>query len=261
MNKGITLSLTRARSLAALLASALLFVGLSWTAHVEAQGGAPSVQARSEPHLGWFLTTGDGMTLYTYRRDTPGTSTCTGSCARNFPPYLVNGEPIIPPELTGVFGVVVRADGNRQLTYNGWPLYRWRNDRAPGDVFGQGQSGLWNVANLSPTVQIRTHPQLGTILTGPTGMTLYTFAHETATFACEDGCAENWPPLLIAFEPVAPAGLPGQLGVVQRRPGEHRGARLQVSYQGQPLYYWSRDQRPGDAFGEGIGGIWRVARP
>ena len=110
-----------------------------------------------------------------------------------------------------------------------------------------------------PTVQVRSHAELGEILVGPNGMTLYTFVRDEAGISsCMADCAANWPPLVIEREPVAPVGLKGQLGSIRRSRPDFR---LQVTYDGQPMYYWSRDQAPGDATGHGVGDVWFVARP
>ena len=37
--------------------------------------------------------------------------------------------------------------------------------------------------------------------------------------------------------------------------------RTQWAYKGKPLYYWVKDQKPGDRTGDGFNGAWRVARP
>ncbi|HZI44358.1 MAG TPA: hypothetical protein VFD53_04000, partial [Ilumatobacter sp.] len=34
-----------------------------------------------------------------------------------------------------------------QATYNGWPLYFFAGDDAPGDTNGQGQGGVWYVVD------------------------------------------------------------------------------------------------------------------
>ncbi|WP_081617699.1 hypothetical protein [Amycolatopsis methanolica] len=47
--------------------------------------------------------------------------------------------------MTRLAGVLVRPDGVRQLTLGGWPLYRYVNDTAPGQVNGQGVDGTWFV--------------------------------------------------------------------------------------------------------------------
>lgn len=121
-----------------------------------------------------------------------------------------------------------------------------------------------------PTVQIVDHPELGPLLVGPEGFTLYTFGNDRIDeLACTGGCAVNFPPLLldaalVANGPIAPEGLTGELGTITRGPDEEAGLEtqvVQVTYNGQPLYYWSRDKEPGDATGHGIGERWYVARP
>jgi predicted lipoprotein with Yx(FWY)xxD motif len=117
-------------------------------------------------------------------------------------------------------------------------------------------------AQTQTTVQI-TDSALGDILVGPNGMTLYTFANdEPGASSCTGGCAINWPPLAFTGELVSPPGLPGELDTIVRPPDEETGERiLQVTYNGQPLYYWSRDEAPGDTTGQGIGDLWLVAKP
>ncbi|MFD0447742.1 hypothetical protein ACFQ10_43930 [Streptomyces indonesiensis] len=41
-------------------------------------------------------------------------------------------------------GSVTRADGTKQLTLAGWPVYRFAGDNKPGDTKGQGVGGTWN---------------------------------------------------------------------------------------------------------------------
>ena len=32
------------------------------------------------------------------------------------------------------------------------------------------------------------------------------------------------------------------------------------AYQGQPLYYWIKDKKPGDTTGDGVGSVWHVVK-
>ena len=90
---------------------------------------------------------------------------------------------------------------------------------------------------------------------GPTGMTLYTFARDTegsGKSACNGPCATNWPPLM-APDSAKPMGA---YTVVTRDDG-----KKQWAYKGWPLYYWVKDTKAGDSTGDGVTGVWKIARP
>jgi predicted lipoprotein with Yx(FWY)xxD motif len=48
-----------------------------------------------------------------------------------------------------LLGTITRDDGAMQVTYNGWPLYYFADDTAPGDANGQGLGDVWFL--VSPT--------------------------------------------------------------------------------------------------------------
>lgn len=92
-------------------------------------------------------------------------------------------------------------------------------------------------------------------LVGPNQMTLYMFDRDMAgsgKSVCNGGCATNWPPLMAP----ASAQAIGHWSVVTRDDGSKQWA-----YQGKPLYYWAKDSKPGDATGDGMGGVWHMAKP
>lgn len=98
--------------------------------------------------LGTYLIAYNGMTVYTYSKDTTSASTCYGTCATNWPPYLVGAEDNIQQLKAGVNGKVnttIRTDGGIQMTYNGHPLYFYIQDKASGDTKGQNVGGVWFV--------------------------------------------------------------------------------------------------------------------
>ena len=114
---------------------------------VVAQGTTTTVAVAESADLGSYLTDGAGMTLYLFTKDTQGTtsSACTGQCLATWPPAIAGAE---LPKVTGVTGKVASidtADGRRQLTLSGWPLYYIANDSAPGAVLGQGVGNVWYV--------------------------------------------------------------------------------------------------------------------
>lgn len=82
-----------------------------------------------------------GMTLYTYGRDTRGASTCYGVCERLWPPLFAS----LDDQPMGDFTVVERLDGGLQWAYLGEPLYYWANDDRPGDVTGDNVNDVWFV--------------------------------------------------------------------------------------------------------------------
>jgi predicted lipoprotein with Yx(FWY)xxD motif len=95
--------------------------------------------------LGSVLTGPTGMTLYAFMPDTSTTSACTGNCAAAWPP-LTGDLPTIGAGLdASKFGSLSRADGTKQITFNGHPLYFFGGDKAAGDTNGQGLSGKWYV--------------------------------------------------------------------------------------------------------------------
>jgi predicted lipoprotein with Yx(FWY)xxD motif len=100
--------------------------------------------------LGTYLTAYNGMTLYTYTKDTKGVSNCSGTCATNWPPYTVAspGDIHVPATITATIGTITRADGSLQVTYNGMPLYFWKSDTKIGDTTGQGVGGVWYVVKI-----------------------------------------------------------------------------------------------------------------
>jgi predicted lipoprotein with Yx(FWY)xxD motif len=100
------------------------------------------------------LTDEKGMTLYYYTPDKGGKVTCTGQCAALWPPLAPSSGSSKPTGGQGVTAPLATAPnpaGGTVVTYNGWPLYTWVKDKAPGDTTGQGVQGVWFVA--TPNVQ------------------------------------------------------------------------------------------------------------
>jgi predicted lipoprotein with Yx(FWY)xxD motif len=104
-----------------------------------------------DPTLGAFLTGANGMTLYVFSKDTPDTSTCTGTCATTWPPLTVgSAAPVAGPSgASGAITIITRPDGTMQVAYDRRPLYYYSGDSAMGDANGQGKGGVWFVAALT----------------------------------------------------------------------------------------------------------------
>jgi predicted lipoprotein with Yx(FWY)xxD motif len=96
--------------------------------------------------LGEIVVDGDGRTVYMFDSDTQGgdASTCEGQCATNWPAVTSDSDsPEVDASVTGEVGTITGVDGSTQLTLNGWPLYYFAGDSAPGDTNGQGVNGVW----------------------------------------------------------------------------------------------------------------------
>jgi predicted lipoprotein with Yx(FWY)xxD motif len=89
------------------------------------------------------LVAPNGMTLYTFDKDTAGSgkSTCNGPCAALWPPLTAgaNDQP------TGAYSVVTRDDGSRQWAYKGKPVYFYKPDTKAGDRTGDNFRDVWHI--------------------------------------------------------------------------------------------------------------------
>jgi predicted lipoprotein with Yx(FWY)xxD motif len=109
--------------------------------------------------VGTVLTTSKGLTLYRYTVDPTGKATCTGPCAKVWPPVLVpKGEKIKAPHGLKGFSAIRLSNGKRQLEFHGQALYRFAGDKHKGSAAGQGVEGTWfaevasnRVTTASPT--------------------------------------------------------------------------------------------------------------
>jgi len=92
-------------------------------------------------HAEGVATDANGMTLYTFDKDTAGTSTCYDACAANWPPYLVQEGATMGEGWTQV----QRTDGTMQWAVGGKPVYLYSGDAAKGDMNGDGAANVWHV--------------------------------------------------------------------------------------------------------------------
>ncbi|MGN8119516.1 hypothetical protein FZC33_00730 [Labrys sp. KNU-23] len=91
-------------------------------------------------HAG-VLKAKNGMTLYVFDKDKAGVSSCYDDCAKNWPPYLgKTGEKMMKD-----WTLAKRKDGQMQWSYDGKPLYFYKDDKKAGDKAGDGKGGIWHV--------------------------------------------------------------------------------------------------------------------
>ncbi|MEH6378543.1 SCO0930 family lipoprotein [Streptomyces sp. KLMMK] len=251
---------------------------------------AKEMTVREAPGIGSVVADSAGMTLYRFDKDTaqPPASTCDGDCAKAWPPVPA-GDATAASGIGAKVGEVLRADGTKQLTLAGWPVYRYAKDTAPGDTKGQGVGGTWSAfapdgrkagakqeekpeekeekpedkdkgkgkegeKPAAAGVSVSDNPALGKILVDGQGRTLYRFAKDSAwpmKFACTGACLETWKPAK-PVEKSAVRGVPEKLITTVTRPD----GTEQLAVDCWPVYWFTGDRKPGDTAGQGKQGLW-----
>lgn len=226
----------------------------------------------SDSDFGQILVDGDGMTLYMFEPDEGGKSTCEGDCLAAWPPVEGPAEAGQGVD-SSLLGTTKAPDGTTMATYNDWPLYYWAKDQQPGDVTGQAVNDVWWVigpdgepieqrpsasgddAEAANTVET-AKSDFGQILVDSEGMTLYMFdPDEQGKSVCDADCLEAWP----VFEGPAAAGEgvdDSMLGTVKATDGS-----TMATFNDWPLYYFVKDQKPGDVNGQAANDVWWVMGP
>ncbi|MEU8518671.1 SCO0930 family lipoprotein [Streptomyces sp. NBC_01216] len=242
---------------------------------------AGQLQVKEDAKLGEVVTDDEGYTLYRFDKDaaSPPRATCEGDCAKTWP--VVSAEGAEPP--TGVdaskVGQVTRADGTKQLTLGGWPMYRYAKDTKPGDVKGQGVGGTWYAAapdgkKAAPGaneggsedsgsdlagLSARKDAKLGDIVVDSRGMTVYRFKKDSAwpmKSACVGACLEKWP-VVAPVDKNDTEGISKKGFVTFNRPDGVKQQTMDC----WPLYTFAGDEEPGDTNGQGVGGTWYAVTP
>ena len=99
----------------------------------------PAAVASGSSALGRIIVDSRGHTLYLFEKDRRGASACSGACVVYWPPLLTSGTPTaIKGAKRSLLGSIRRADGTRQATYAGHPLYLFFGDTKRGQTNGEG---------------------------------------------------------------------------------------------------------------------------
>ena len=108
-----------------------------------------SLTAKTLPRMGNVVVDSGGWTLYRFDRDTanPAKSNCSGECATQWPPIIVDGDPQVNGLDKNKVGTITRDDGSKQLTIGGWPVYRYAADGKAGVWKGQAVKNVWWVVS------------------------------------------------------------------------------------------------------------------
>jgi predicted lipoprotein with Yx(FWY)xxD motif len=118
--------------------------GPSGSATSSASSGPPAaaITTKHAGKLGTVLAYGSKkLTVYLFEADKAGSSSCTGACAKVWPP--VTGSPSAHGAAVGAdLGTITRSDGTKQVTYKGHPLYLYIKDKDDGDTYGEGSKSF-----------------------------------------------------------------------------------------------------------------------
>jgi predicted lipoprotein with Yx(FWY)xxD motif len=116
-------------------------------------GGGATVNVANNPQLGRILVDSQGRTVYLFAKDMNGTSSCSGQCAKFWPPVVAKGKPTAGGGVTAsMLGTTKGSGGMTQVTYAGHPLYTYAGDTGPGQTKGNGLTnfgGLWSAVTTS----------------------------------------------------------------------------------------------------------------
>jgi predicted lipoprotein with Yx(FWY)xxD motif len=118
---------------------------------------------------------------------------------------------------------------------------------------GSDKSGTSSSGAQSAVVSSAKKTKVGSVIVDAQGRTLYRFTAEAQGVpVCTGACVGTWPPALAA----STSGLPKHVATVKRPDG----GKLQLTYDGHPLYRYAGDQTKADANGQGVGGQWFVVK-
>jgi predicted lipoprotein with Yx(FWY)xxD motif len=130
-----------------------------------------------------------------------------------------------------------------------------------GSSYGGGSSSTGSSSSSSSSasgaqsdaVTSANKAKVGSVIVDAQGRTLYRFTAEAQGVpVCTGACVGTWPPALASTA----SGLPKHVATVKRPDG----GKLQLTYDGHPLYRYAGDQSKTDANGEGVGGQWFVVK-
>jgi predicted lipoprotein with Yx(FWY)xxD motif len=100
-------------------------------------GAVTAITVGSASGVGKVIVDPEGMTLYYFQKDQGGKSACYGACEQAWPPLTTESKPQAGEgAMASKLGTTMRKDGTTQVTYAGWPLYTFVEDKKPGEDNG-----------------------------------------------------------------------------------------------------------------------------
>jgi len=156
--------------------------------NVNEQKNKPSfaIALHSAMDHGEYLADEHGLPLYIFSQDVDGTSHCDNKCLASWPVFYKSEINLSGNLDTEDFDEIVRSDGQRQLTWRGWPLYYYIDDLQVGDFKGDGKNNQWFLAKPDYNFMVASDEQ-GSYVVDVDGRTLY------SNDDCDEECQIIWP--------------------------------------------------------------------
>jgi len=123
------------------MAAAVALAAAAFDAPAKAEEDYGPLKVIDAGTFGEILADAKGMPVYIFDKDEAGKSNCYSDCATNWPPVMATADDKPVGDLT----IIKRDDGSLQWADDGKPLYTFINDKAPGEVTGDGKGGVWHV--------------------------------------------------------------------------------------------------------------------
>ena len=148
---------TSSNRTAALAAGLCAAIGLGTVASTAMAATVPQLQSVTVKPYSGILATAKKVSLYLLTVEKGGKLHCTGMCVTYWPPLLVpTATKSIPvsKSVKGKIGFVKRTSKLKQVTFNGYPVYRYSGDSGPNQVNGEGtpaDGGTWYLVNATTT--------------------------------------------------------------------------------------------------------------
>lgn len=114
-------------------------------------------------------------------------------------------------------------------------------------------------ASMAAAVLSVGQSKAGQIVVADQGLSVYYFTKNTkdsGNSVCTGACLTSWPPVTSTTATPTVNGVTGKVGTIPTADG-----KMQVTINGMPIYYYSKDQAAGDINGQGVGGVWYLVSP
>lgn len=155
---------------ASLLGAAVLLLGGSALAgatakpatHALKKDPAAFLEVVTVPTYGKVLGNSKGFSLYALSSEHSAKLVCTATCEKIWPPLLVSSKVntvSLGTDVRGKLGFVKRSATTKQVTYNGYPLYRFVEDKGSRQSHGEGVKafgGVWHLVAPAATTPAAT---------------------------------------------------------------------------------------------------------